>query len=69
MTSLKQLNLSHNDLSGDKRLSDKLSALTNLEILELKHCSVNEIPDWYVTDNVLLSHLYTVAGSGLLRML
>ena len=53
MTSLQQLELSGNDLSRDERLSDKLSALTNLEILELRHCSLKEIPDGYVTDNVL----------------
>ena len=48
MTSLKQLDLSGNDLSGDKRLSDKLSALTNLEILDLSHSKLKEIPVGYV---------------------
>ena len=54
MTSLKQLDLSHNYLSGDKRLSDKLSALTNLEILDLSSCWLKKIPNGYVTHNVLL---------------
>ena len=53
MTSLQQLELSVNDLSRYERLSDKLSALTNLEILDLRDCSLKEIPDGYVTDNVL----------------
>ena len=48
MTSLKQLDLSDNDLSGDKELSDKLSALTNLEILKLGYCKLEEITDGYV---------------------
>ena len=48
MRSLKQLDLSENDLSGDKRLSDKLSALTNLDILKLSSCKLKEIPDRYV---------------------
>ena len=52
MTSLKQLDLSWNDLSGDKRLSDKLSKLTNLEILKLSDCSLKESPDGYVTDKL-----------------
>ena len=47
MRSLKQLDLSENDLSEDKRLSDKLSALTNLEILNLSLCMLEEIPDGY----------------------
>ena len=50
MTSLKLLDLSGNDLSRDKRLSDKLSALRNLEILELRYCGLEEIPDRYVSD-------------------
>ena len=50
MTSLQQLELSGNDLSRDERLSDKLSALTNLEILYLSCCSLEEIPDRYVSD-------------------
>ena len=54
MTWLKQLDLSDNDLSGDKRLSDKLSALTNLEILQLMNSKLKMIPDRYVTDNLLL---------------
>ena len=54
MTSLRLLDLSGNDLSGDKRLSDKLSALTNMEILDLEICILEEIPDRYVSDNVLL---------------
>ena len=45
MTSLKQIDLSYNDLSGDERLSEKLSALANLEILVLRDCSLKEIPD------------------------
>ena len=45
MTSLKHLDLSYNDLSGDKRLSDKLSELTNLEILDLEVCILEKIPD------------------------
>ena len=53
MSSLKQLYFSNNNLSEDERLSDKLSALTNLEILDLRNCSLKEIPDGYVTDNVL----------------
>ena len=48
MTSLKQLDLSVNNLSRDKRLSDKLSALTDLETLNLSRCSLKEIPDGYV---------------------
>ena len=48
MTSLKQLDLSDNDLSRDERLSDKLSALTNLETLELSYCGLKKIPDRYV---------------------
>ena len=48
MTSLKQLDLSGNDLSGDVTLFDKLSTLANLEILSLSHCSLEEIPDRYV---------------------
>ena len=50
MTSLKQLNLSGNYLSGDETLSDKLklSALTNLEILELRNCRLKELPDRYM---------------------
>ena len=58
MTSLKQLDLSYNDLSGDERLSDKLSELTNLDILYLCSCSLDEIPDGYVTDNLLVLLLY-----------
>ena len=58
MTSLKQLDLSDNDLSEDERLSDKLSALTTLEILELSHCSLKEIPDRYVTDSLFALLLY-----------
>ena len=58
MTSLKLLDLSGNDLSRDKRLSDKLSALTHLEILELRYCSLEEIPDRFVSDNVILLPLY-----------
>ena len=49
-TSLKQLNLSQNYLKRDGRLSDKLSALTNLEILNLKNCGLKELPDGYVID-------------------
>ena len=45
MTSLKLLELSLNDLSRDKRLSDKLSALTNLKILKLYDCKLKELPD------------------------
>ena len=52
MTSLKQLDLTDNDLSGDKRLSDKLSALKNLEVLKLRDCKLEELPDRYVTDNL-----------------
>ena len=48
MTSLKQLDLSGNNLSRDKRLGDKLSAITNLEILDLSHSALKEIPDGYV---------------------
>ena len=48
MTSLKLLDLSDNDLGGDQRLSDILSALTNLEILGLRDCKLKEIPDGYV---------------------
>ena len=48
MTSLKELYLYDNDLSGDGRLSDKLSALTNLKILELSNCKLKELPDRYV---------------------
>ena len=48
MTSLKRLDFSDNDLSGDERLSYKLSDLTNLEILGLSDCSLIEIPDRYV---------------------
>ena len=58
MTSLKQLDLSDNDLSRDERLSDKLSALTNLEILYLSCCSLKKIPDRYVSDNLLVLLLY-----------
>ena len=54
MTSMKELDLSGNDLSGDKRLFDKLSSLTNLEILKLSSCELQEMPDRYVTDNGLL---------------
>ena len=54
MTSLRLLDLSGNDLSGDKRLSDKLSALTNLEILDLSDCWLEEIPDRYVPDTCLI---------------
>ena len=54
MTSLKQLDLNSNDLRRDKRLSDKLSALKNLKILYLWDYKLNELPDRYVTDNVLL---------------
>ena len=53
MRSLKQLDLSENDLSEDKRLSEKLSKLTNLEILKLSSCKLKEIPDRYVTDNCM----------------
>ena len=45
MTSIKKLNLSDNDLSGDERLSDKLSELTNLEILKLRDCKLKELSD------------------------
>ena len=48
MRSLKQLDLSENDLSTDKGLSEKLSALTNLEILKLSSGKLKEIPDRYV---------------------
>ena len=58
MTSLKQLDLYDNYLSGDERLSDKLSTLTNLEMLGVIHCSLKELPDGYVSDNVLLLLLY-----------
>ena len=54
MTSLKQFYLYDNDLSRDDRLSDKLSALTNLEILNLQGCSLKDIPDGYVTDNLIV---------------
>ena len=47
MTSLKQLNLSGNDLSRDERLSDKQ---TNLKILDLSRCRLEKIPARYVTD-------------------
>ena len=58
MISLKQLDLHGNDLSRDERLSDKLSALTNLEILRLFACKLKEIPHRYVTDNLLVLLLY-----------
>ena len=45
---MKQLDLCGNDLSEYKRLSDKLSELTNLEILNLSLCMLEEIPDGYV---------------------
>ena len=48
MISLKQLDLFGNDLSGDEILSDKLSELTILEILDLSGCSLKTIPDGYV---------------------
>ena len=48
MTSLKLLDLTGNDLSGDKRLSDKLSEITNLEALKLRKCYLKELPDGYV---------------------
>ena len=54
MTSLKELYLYDNDLSGDERLIDKLSALTHLEILDLSLCGLKKIPDGYLTDNLLL---------------
>ena len=58
MTSLKQLCLSKGDLSRDETLSDKLSALRNLETLELRDCKLEEIPYGYVTDNLLILLLY-----------
>ena len=58
MTSLKQLDLGGNNLSEDERLVDKLSELTNLEILVLSGCELEEIPDGYVTDNLLVLLLY-----------
>ena len=57
MTSLKQLDLSGNYLSGDRRLSEKLSELTNLAILDLCYCKLEVIPDRYVTDT---SHINAV---------
>ena len=45
MTSLKQLNLYHNDLSRDDQLGQTLSALTNLEKLDLAGCELTKIPD------------------------
>ena len=54
MTSLKQLDLSENNLSRDERLSDKLSELTNLETLDLSDCELKEIPDGYVSDTCLI---------------
>ena len=63
LTSLKQLDLSHNCLSY------KISSVTNLEVINLSYCTLKELPEGYVTDNVLLMPLYTVAGSDLVRML
>ena len=57
MASLKELDLSGNDLSGDQRLSEKLSELTNLAILDLSYCELEVIPDRYVTDT---SHINAV---------
>ena len=48
MISLKKLALAGNDLSGDERLSDNLATLTNLEILKLSECCLEELPDGYV---------------------
>ena len=58
MTSLKELDLHNNDLSEDKSLSGKLSELSNLEILTLGDCELEEIPDRYVVcyNYWLISH-------------
>ena len=48
MTALKQLDFCRNDLSGDERLSDKLSAHANLELLDLRKSSLMELPDRFV---------------------
>ena len=69
MTSLKKLDLSRNDLSRDERLSDKLSTLTNLEILDLSDCELKEILDGYVSDNVLLLPLYVLFNNKLITIL
>ena len=44
MKSLEELNLSSNDLSRDRSLSDKLATLTSLKILDLSRCDLTEIP-------------------------
>ena len=46
MTSLEELRLYDNDLSGDTRLSEKLSTLTSLKELDLSECNLTEIPEW-----------------------
>jgi Leucine-rich repeat (LRR) protein len=45
MSSLKQLDLCRNNLSRDDQLSQTLSALTNLEKLNLSRCHLTKIPD------------------------
>ena len=58
MTSLKLLELCSNDLSGDATLLDRLSALTNLEMLHLIYCNLKKIPGRYVCDNLIVLLLY-----------
>ena len=48
MVSLKELNVSKNDLSTDNQLSDPLSGLTRLEKLDLSDCLLVKLPSGYV---------------------
>ena len=45
MTSLKELELSYIELSGDDRLSDTLSKLTRLRKLDMTDCKLSQLPD------------------------
>ena len=48
MTSLEELVLSGNNLSGDDRLSDTLSKLTSLKKLNMALCKLLYLPEGWV---------------------
>ena len=45
MTSLQELVLSGNNLSGDDRLSDTLSKLTSMKKLDMERCELLYLPE------------------------
>ena len=45
MTSLKELELSYIELSGDDRLSDTLSKLTSMKKLDMERCELSRLPE------------------------